>query len=141
MVCLSSLLSADWVGVLLGIKSRSLDSANPDPVPGSLPHKKRGSIPQPHSSDVVELLLEWWPERLLCPWLDDAWRGIFRTLRPASSAGRPWTIPLRASMPPLTEKFRQTIKARMAAFSWASVPDSYVRSVWYSRPLTRTRHV
>lgn len=33
------------------------------------------------------------------------------------------------------------MKARIAAFSRASSSDSYVRSVWYSRPLTSTRQV
>ncbi len=107
----------------------------------SHPHTRNAAPGSLHSSEVVELLLEWWPDdRLLWPWLGP-WRLPLRILRPESSTGRPWTIPLRASMPPLTEKFRQTIKARMAAFSCASVPDSYDRSVWYSRPLTRTRHV
>ena len=39
-------------------------------------------------------------------------------------------MPFRASMPPLTEKFRHTMNARMAAFSMASMTDSYTRSVW-----------
>lgn len=53
------------------------------------------------------------------------WRLLlFLCLRLDSSAGRPWTIPLRASMPPLTLKFLHTIKARMAAFSRASSSDS-----------------
>lgn len=74
----------------------------------------------PHSKDAVELLLEWCPDlwRLsfwLWPWLDEAWRDFLRLVD--SLAGRPWTIPLRASMPPLTEKFRQTMNALMAAFS------------------------
>jgi hypothetical protein len=47
----------------------------------------------------------------------------FRCLRVVSSAGNPWTIPFLASMPPLTEKFLQTINARMAAFSCARVVD------------------
>lgn len=79
----------------------------------------------------MELPDEWLPDRRLRPWCDecewldvvDVWR-LFRCLRVASSAGRPWTIPLRASMPPLTLKFLQTMKARMAAFSRAS------SSVW-----------
>lgn len=114
------------------------DSANPNvhPAPAT---RKRGSSGN-HSKEVVELLLEWCPD---LRWLVDGWcRLLFRDLRTLlSSAGSPWTIPLRASMPPLTEKFRQTIKARMAAFSWARFPDSYARSVWYSRPFTRTRQV
>lgn len=82
-----------------------------------------------HSKEAVELLLEWWPERRLSRWLEGAWRGFFVVRRAVSVAGRPWTIPLRASMPPLTEKLRHTIKALMAAFSCASVSDSYERSV------------
>ena len=34
-----------------------------------------------------------------------------------SLAGRPWTTPFRASMPPFTEKLRHTMNARIAAFS------------------------
>jgi hypothetical protein len=90
--------------------------------------------PSPHSNDAVELLLEWCPERLLpLPEEDEDeddeddemwwWREPLRDFLD-SSAGRPCTMPLRASMPPLTENWRQTMKARMAAFSWASGPDS-----------------
>ncbi len=50
-------------------------------------------------------------------------------------------MPLRATMPPFTEKFGQTMKARMAAFSFASCLDWYGLSVWYMRPLTTTTHV
>jgi hypothetical protein len=70
----------------------------------------------PQSSDVVELLLEWWPDR----WCEDLWWCLlaFRCLGGRlSSTGSPWTIPFRASIPPFREKFRQTMKARMAAFS------------------------
>ncbi len=35
----------------------------------------------------------------------------------SSRAGSPWTTPLRASMPPLTEKLRHTMNALIAAFS------------------------
>jgi hypothetical protein len=102
----------------------------------------------------VELPLECWPERRLRLWwpcereewewedADEVWRLLlFLCLRLDSSAGRPWTMPLRASIPPFTLKFLHTMKARMAAFSRASSSDSYARSVWYSRPLTRTKHV
>lgn len=90
-----------------------------------------------YSDDVVELLLLRLTEWLRPLW----WCRLLRWRPPPSWAGSPWTTPLRASMPPLTEKLRHTMKARMAAFSCASPSDSYARSVWYSRPLTRTRHV
>lgn len=48
---------------------------------------------------------------------DDPCLLPLRCLRVDSSAGSPWTIPFLASMPPLTEKFLQTMNARMAAFS------------------------
>jgi hypothetical protein len=51
------------------------------------------------------------------------WR-LFRRRPGSEVAGSPWTIPLRASIPPFTEKFLQTMKARMAAFSWARTSDS-----------------
>jgi hypothetical protein len=63
-----------------------------------------------YSDDVVELLLlkltEWLrpPRLLLC-------------LPLFSFAGNPWTTPFRASIPPFTEKFLQTMNARIAAFS------------------------
>jgi hypothetical protein len=44
-------------------------------------------------------------------------------------------------MPSLTEKFRQIMYARMAAFSRAISSDSQMASVWYSRWLTRTTQV
>jgi hypothetical protein len=88
-----------------------------------------------YSDDAVELLLLRLTEWLRLPWC----RRLCRWL--PSLAGRPWTTPLRASMPPFTEKLRHTMKARMAAFSWANPSDSYARSVWYSRPLTSTRQV
>lgn len=65
-----------------------------------------------YSDDAVELpllrLTEWLlPPRSLCL----LWR-LF-----PSFAGSPWTTPLRASIPPLTEKLVHTMKARIAAFS------------------------
>jgi len=63
--------------------------------------------------EVLELLLR-------CEWRPP----LRRCLPLCSFAGSPWTTPLRASIPPLTEKFRQTMNARIAAFSCASPSDS-----------------
>jgi hypothetical protein len=83
-------------------------------VSGSSAAAADASVPRLYSDDVVELLL-----LRLTEWLRPEWWWWCRLrCRPLPSlAGSPWTTPLRASMPPLTEKLRHTMKARMAAFS------------------------
>lgn len=63
-----------------------------------------------YSEDVELLLLLRWTE-----WLRRSPLLLCRLL--LSFAGRPCITPLRASIPPLTEKLRQTMKALIAAFS------------------------
>lgn len=89
-------------------------------------HGRVDGAGRPQSKEAVELLLEWFPDlrpRLSPLSRDEVWRLLRRRLGSAA-AGSPWTMPLRASIPPLTEKLRQTMKARMAAFSWARTSDS-----------------
>jgi len=70
-----------------------------------------------YSEEVELLLLLRWTE-----WLRRSPFLLCRLL--LSFAGRPCITPLRASIPPLTEKLRQTMKALIAAFSWANASDS-----------------
>lgn len=64
-----------------------------------------------YSDDAVEELL-----LRLTEWLRPPWCFLL-CLPLLSFAGSPWTTPFRASIPPLTEKFRHTMNARIAAFS------------------------